>query len=527
MKPAKVILGLVLLALGACDFLRGYAEGHSTRLRPYEEADLTTAQLGAARFVFDDFGGLSTDTLETNAVPWKLVAAALVLERYPGEPATADHLRAVLTSYGFIIPRSIANWPLADQPSFEKPLGLVNGLVRRDLPAIEVEAANLGCSSCHAGVTYDATGAPQPEAWLGAPNTSLDLDAYVDGVERALAAATKKPAATFAAVKQMFPDVTAQELQTLETRVERLASSERAHPFRHGGPGRSNAVEALKQRLHIAAGERAATSGVSIPAVGDLSLRWSMLADGILTRRGDPRFQPRGREEGAAPARTAEIVAYVTMPSLGLHPDAASRATQPVAEALQFLSGIESPKFPGTIDEAAAGRGAVVYARCAECHGEYVERNGRLVLRSFPNRLSPLAEIGTDPARLDAVDERVVDAVDGSPVGKIIEARQTRGYVAPSLAGLWGTAPYLHNGSVPTLAALLSPATRPAQFKVGGHRLDFTQMGISYPDGYLPWSTPRTYDTSLPGQSNRGHEKEFDGLSDADKGDLIEFLKQL
>ncbi len=523
MKPAKLSLVLAVLSLGACDFLRGYAEGHSASLRPYEEAELSTAQLGAARFLFEDFGALSTDSLDTSALPWKLVAAALVIERYPGEPASAEKLRAVLTSYGFIYPRSVANWPLAEQPSFREPLGITNGIVRRDLPRIEIEASNLGCASCHGGVTYDAAGVPQPDVWLGAPNTSLDLDAYLDGVNGALVAAAKRPGAIDAAIKQLFPGVGADELRT----IERLSSGDRRLPFRHGGPGRSNGVEALKRQFHIPAGERSATSGVSIPAIGDLSMRWSVLADGLYTRRGDPRFQPRGREEGAAPARTAEIIAFFTAPTLGLRPERTVHATQPVAEALQFLAGTESPKFPGKIDDAAAGRGAVVYARCAECHGEYVERNGRLVLRSFPNRLSPVAEIGTDPARLDAVDERVVDAVDRSPLGKLIEARQTRGYVAPSLAGLWATAPYLHNGSVPTLAALMSPQTRPARFAVGGHMLDFAQVGIAYADGYRPWSTPRTFDTALPGNSNRGHEKEFDGLTDADKGDLIEFLKQL
>jgi hypothetical protein len=543
MSRARISLVLVgSLALTACDFLRGYAEGHSTSLQPYEEQDLTTAQLGAARFLYDDFGALSTDTLETNAVPWKLVAAALVLEKYPGEPATVAHLHSVLTSYGFIFPRSVVNWPLGEQPAFPRPLGITSGIVRRNLPTIAVEAANLGCASCHGGATYDASGMPQMDVWLGLPNSSLDLDAYAEGVVGALRAATKRRDATFEAVWRLFPDMSSIEQQTLEKSVwpeivERMENGEPGLTLRSGGPGRSNGVEALKVQYHVAAGAQPAAAAVSIPEIGDLSLRWSVLVDGVYTRAGDPRFQPRGRDEAAAPARTAEIIAFFTAPTMGMHPDKASAAVQPVAEVLQFLSGYESPKFPGTIDEAAASRGAVVYARCAECHGEYVERNGRLTLRSFPNRLSPLEEIGTDRARLDAVNEPLIRAVAESPWSRFIDARQTRGYVAPSLAGLWATAPYLHNGSVPTLSALMSPASRPAKFLVGGHKLDFVKMGIAarpdaagvwvYPADYLPWSTPRLFDTSLPGHSNRGHEKEFDGLTDADKADLIEFLKQL
>ena len=65
----------------------------------------------------------------------------------------------------------------------------------------------------------------------------------------------------------------------------------------------------------------------------------------------------------------------------------------------------------------------------------------------------------------------------------------------------------------------------------------FVQLGIAgerfgdgvyrYPDGYVPWSTPEQYDTRQPGLSNRGHEREFAGLSDVEKRALIEYLKTL
>src|SRR5262245_55888002 len=119
---------LIALAIAGCDFLRGYAEGRSTGLAPYENEDLTTAQLGAARFLFDDFGALNTDTLDTSAVPWKLAAAALVLKNYPGQPATTEHLRALLTSYGFIFPAAVGNWPGDQPPEFMLPVGLVSGM---------------------------------------------------------------------------------------------------------------------------------------------------------------------------------------------------------------------------------------------------------------------------------------------------------------------------------------------------------------------------------------------------------------
>lgn len=532
----------LLATLGGCDFLRGYAEGHSTNLTHYETQDLPSEQMGAARFVFDDFGALSTDTIETSALPWKLVAAALVRQRFAAEPATEARLREVLQGFGFLYPERIGNWPLTDAPQFRTPLGIVSGVVRRDIPRVEVEVANLACASCHAGVTYDAEGVAQRVAWLGMPNTSLDLDAYDEAVFGALRQATRDRAATFAAIRQIFPDISEAELDTLRDSIwprmlERFEAGGESQPFRNGGPGRSNAVEALKRQFHLAAGRHKSAAGVSIPQVGDQALRWSVLVDGLYTRRGDPRFQSRAADQAADSQRTAEMVALFTVPTMGLPPEKAPQAVDDVAEVLSFLAHFQPPKYPGTIDPASATRGAVIFARCAECHGEYVERDDHLALRSFPNRLSKLAEIGTDPARLEAVNEYVIDAVGGSPMGKFIDAQETHGYVAPNLAGIWATAPYLHNGSVPTLRALMTPAERPAKFWVGGHRLDFVRMGIAgeinargeyaYPASYLPWSTPRLFDTAEPGHSNRGHEHEFDGLTDADKTDLIEFMKQL
>jgi mono/diheme cytochrome c family protein len=531
-----------LLGLCGCSFLRGYTEGPSTSFASYESPSLPVPLRGAARLLFDDFGSINTDTLETNAVPWKLVAAALVSHEFPGQSPTQAHLRAILSSYGFIYPQSVGNWPGADQPEFRLPLGLISGELRRAVPRVRVEVANLSCASCHGGVTYDATGDPQPVVWLGLPNTSLDLDAYIDGVLGALRAAVKDRDTTFAAIQALFPEVSADELKTLgrfvwPRLVARLAQGTDGLPFRNGGPGRSNGVEALKFQFGLPAGSHPTAAAVSMPYIGEQRLRWSLLADGIYKRQGDPRFGPRSLAAAAAPAATAEMVSFVTVPTMGLRPDKAVKTVGPMSDVLVYMAGYEPPKFPGAIDTAAANRGAALYARCARCHGEFEQRGGRLRLSSFPNRLSTPGEIGTDVARLDAVNPAVIAAVARTPSARYIDAAETRGYVAPALVGLWATAPYLHNGSVPTLAALMSPGQRPARFWVGGHRLDFVKLGIdgapdasgdyAYPAAYLPWSKPRMFDTSEPGRSNRGHERDFEGLSAAEKSDLIEFLKEL
>jgi hypothetical protein len=155
-------------------------------------------------------------------------------------------------------------------------------------------------------------------------------------------------------------------------------------------------------------------------------------------------------------------------------------------------------------------------------------------LVSFPNWIGPY---DTDPVRAAALDEATAQAVRTSAYGNRIQTHATGQYAAPLLTGLWQSAPYLHNGSVPTLWHLVHPEERPARFLVGGHRLDYARMGIDgrldangayvYPEGYQPWSQPALIDTSARGFSNRGHASEFAGVSEAEKAALLEYLKLL
>ncbi len=99
-------------------------------------------------------------------------------------------------------------------------------------------------------------------------------------------------------------------------------------------------------------------------------------------------------------------------------------------------------------------------------------------------------------------------------------------YKARPLDGIWATAPYLHNGSVPTLYDLLLPAEqRPAKFAVGWLEYDPAKVGHkSDPTGA---NVPYVYDTSLPGNSNQGHEFGTSTLNEAQRLELLEYLKTL
>jgi mono/diheme cytochrome c family protein len=99
-------------------------------------------------------------------------------------------------------------------------------------------------------------------------------------------------------------------------------------------------------------------------------------------------------------------------------------------------------------------------------------------------------------------------------------------YKARPLEGIWATAPYLHNGSVPTLYDLLQPVERrPATFLVGTRAFDPKKVGYDTAPGASGNSF--TFDTSLPGNANKGHVYGVGALTEAQRLQLLEYLKTL
>ncbi|HRN60882.1 MAG TPA: c-type cytochrome [Luteimonas sp.] len=199
-----------------------------------------------------------------------------------------------------------------------------------------------------------------------------------------------------------------------------------------------------------------------------------------------------------------------------------------IARIEDWLLTLEPPPYPFPIDQAQAARGKTVYGEyCADCHGA----GGRDFSGAHVGKVTPLAGIGTDRRRLDsysrdlAVNQSTLYA--GYP-WRFTHFRKTDGYANMPLDGLWLRAPYLHNGSVPTLRDLLEPASgRPRSFWRGDDVYDRHKVGfvsdIDERDGVRLF----LFDTSVPGNSNAGHEGADYGtdLSDEDKDALVTFLK--
>lgn len=96
-------------------------------------------------------------------------------------------------------------------------------------------------------------------------------------------------------------------------------------------------------------------------------------------------------------------------------------------------------------------------------------------------------------------------------------------YRARPLEGIWATAPYLHNGSVPSLhELLLPPAERRQIFYVGSMEFDPEEVGFKSTRSRKTFR----FDTSLPGNRNSGHTYGTT-LNDEERRDLLEFLKTL
>lgn len=251
------------------------------------------------------------------------------------------------------------------------------------------------------------------------------------------------------------------------------------------------------------------------------------------------------------------------------------------------FNGLLAPKWPaailGPIDAKLAERGSRIYDdKCAHCHlpptgsEAFWKSENWLAPNEFGQRylkvnLIPISEVGTDPAQAEGMANRKVSVpaelgISGDTfpeaLGQLVEKAAIRWYDSQSrpvppekrkemngyrdnelqkdlnykarpLDGVWAAPPYLHNGSVPDIEALLSPlAERPTKFWLGHRAYDPNRLG--YRSDAL--SGGFGFDTTLPGNHNTGHEFD-DGparsgrigrkLSSEERRALIEFLKSI
>jgi len=220
----------------------------------------------------------------------------------------------------------------------------------------------------------------------------------------------------------------------------------------------------------------------------------------------------------------------------------AARVDEWFKDIQAFVASVRAPAYPRAIDAALAADGKEIFAaNCAPCHGTYADDATNDAQDTYPNLLIPLDVIGTDPVVANAGvvhAPELVEWYNGSFYGGITQMVPNDpfpGYMPPPLDGIWATAPYLHNGSVPTVALLLNSKARPAVWRrvdLDSRNLDEEALGWPHEviDGRqadAPADQQKyIYDTGFWSQSNSGHTF-GDHLTDAQRRAVIEYLKTL
>jgi hypothetical protein len=202
---------------------------------------------------------------------------------------------------------------------------------------------------------------------------------------------------------------------------------------------------------------------------------------------------------------------------------------------------LRPPDYPFTMPNSEdVVKGHQVFdAKCVRCHGSY-DRGTRKLDTSLAPQYMSVIDIGTDPERWRAFDHDVAKGLDvyGDRHQlwdeKAFRGDKGPGYLAGPLDGVWARAPYLHNGSVPNIEQLLRPPSeRVAKFLRGTTDYDEVNMGFVSEEELVQRAVSKTgtsqqpfrYDTTLPGNSNQGHD--IPVSNPVDRQHLIAYLKTL
>lgn len=256
------------------------------------------------------------------------------------------------------------------------------------------------------------------------------------------------------------------------------------------------------------------------PAPSDIMGAWQ--------QKNRPRYQWDDSIEVIA---YREVAASLTV-SAG---DPASVNLANVSLAGQFVTNLPATPYPFDVNTGKAVRGQKIFQQaCQSCHAP-----------GNSNLMTP-ATTGTDPNRANVITSFVqtnltaqlrsactIPACFGPGGATLPDSailQPTLSYASIPLAGVWATAPYLHNGSVPTLYHLIT-GNRPAKFYRANTTYDQKLVGFTWDRA----TSSRAYqmDTSQDGYSNAGHTgPQFNGginwTAEPQKlEDLLEYLKTL
>ena len=226
------------------------------------------------------------------------------------------------------------------------------------------------------------------------------------------------------------------------------------------------------------------------------------------------------------------LMQFMLIPENG--PDFFRKHEDDFRDVYAYISSLRPPRYPRDINAELADAGRILFnAHCSECHGTYGDD------WTYPNLRIPIDQIKTDPVRLQALSSEGRNKYANSWFAHAGESNQQvtivepDGYVAPPLDGAWASAPYFHNGSVPTIRGVLRSAERPSIWKRKSDSINEDEIGLIYeavraiPTNETDVARRRSYfDTKVNGKSNQGHTF-GDSLSEKELLQVLEYLKTL
>ncbi len=372
-----------------------------------------------------------------------------------------------------------------------------------------VPLVGLNCATCHVGTVRESPTAPR-QIVLGMPAHQMDLQGYANFLTAAardprfdagtLIEAIRKQDADFGWFDALIYRVYVIK-RTRDGILERAAQNAWFDARPPQGPGRVDTFNPYKRLFGFDMQADTSVGTADLPPLFNqrpregLWLHW----DG-----NNDRVEERNKSAAIGAGATPESIDLASLDRIAA-----------------WVADLKPPAVPPAhIDQARVEQGRRTYdAHCASCHAFGGARTGQV---------TPLTEVGTDPERVRSFTAELATRMNTLGTGtpwKFSHFRKTDGYANMPLDGVWLRAPYLHNGSVPTLRALLFPDERPTVFYRGYDVYDFLRVGFVAVGPDAEKNGVR-YDTSLRGNGNQGHYYGRD-LPAPEREALIEYLKTL
>lgn len=400
-------------------------------------------------------------------------------------------------------PGGYASLGFAWEPAHELPIGLTKKVIGQPMVGVN-------CALCHTASVRERPGL-RPTLFVGGPAHQLDAQGYL----RFLVACASDPRFTSTNIlnaiapnydlgfvdRQLYRYILIPQTRERLLKLKKIMAWTDSRPA--WGHGRVDLFNLAKSHyLDVPVDDT--VGNADMEPVWNLRARvdngYSYFWDGLLR----------------APLHEAVVSSALSSSVL---PDRIPRSELKRVE--EWLLDAPVPKYPFAINPALASQGAPLYQQhCAGCHAVGGARTGKA---------EPLASVGTDRHRFDTWTKQAADnynAFDAGYPWKLDGFEKTDGYANVLLDGVWLRAPYLHNGSVPSLADLLEPVEkRPKVFWRGYDVYDQQKVGFvsSGPDAQ---SAGSRFDVNIRGNGNSGHLWGTT-LSPDQKRALIEHLKTL